>query len=56
MYWKATCQEYFALEDAGDIQSMCGFDPAGYGFFSFTLRRVNEFLFVAEWRCQTSCD
>jgi len=55
VYWRATSQQPITLNDAADVQATCGYNSAGYGFFSFTCRTTDK-GFQATWHCLASAD
>ena len=56
IYWKAICKEAVTMEDAADLQRICGYDSAGYGFSTFTIFRTVNARYAARWSCSTSSD
>jgi hypothetical protein len=56
--WTAECSEVFQLQDAADLQTMCGYDTRGYGFYSFRLTAIAAFpaRYKATWQSSASSD
>jgi hypothetical protein len=53
--WTAECPDWFQLQDAADLQTICGYDTRGYSFFSFRMVKVSG-VYKATWESLASCD
>jgi hypothetical protein len=46
-----TVDEKITEDQASDIQTQKGYNPAGYGFYSFKTTQT-----TSTWECSSSCD
>lgn len=56
IHWESTVSTTeITSAQAEDAQTRAGYSPFGYGFFSFTCKKVDG-GYQATWTCSTSCD
>ena len=55
--WQSNeCDFEITREQAKAAQRRSQHDPAGYGFFEFSCRKLDNGKWQARWACQASCD
>lgn len=56
VYFSVITDEPLSREDAGKVQAMTGYHPAGYGFFSLNSEKTDNGQYNNRWTCAASCD